>query len=184
MKRDLSERFLSGEVVYEGRLLHVRRDVVSLPNGKEASREYIRHPGAVAVIPLFEDGSILLERQFRYPNARDFIEIPAGKIDPGESRLETARRELLEETGYAANELIRLGAIHVAVSYTDEAVEIYVARGLTQSAGVAKLDEEEFLETFKVPFDQALAMVRDGRITDAKSVAGLYWLKDFIDAGR
>lgn len=176
---DLTERFVSGAVVYDGQLLHVRRDIVRLPNGKEAAREYIRHPGAVAIVPLFEDGSILLERQFRYPHAREFIEIPAGKIDPGEAHLETARRELLEETGYVAAEWTRLGVIHVAIAYTDEGIEIFLARGLTLREH--KRDDEEFLETFTLPFEEALEMARDGRITDSKSVAGLYWLKDFLE---
>ncbi len=176
---DLTERFLRGAAVYDGELLHVRRDVVSLPNGREAAREYIRHPGAVAIIPLFEDGRILLERQYRYPLGREFIEIPAGKIDPGEAQLETARRELLEETGYAAEQWTRLGTIHVAISYTDEGIDIFLARGLILRE--TKRDEEEFLETFKLPFPQALEMVHDGRITDAKSVAGLFWLQAYLE---
>lgn len=179
-KRDLGERFVRGEVVYDGKLLHVRRDIVLLPNGKEGSREYIRHPGAVAVVPLFDDGRVLLERQFRYPHGREFIEIPAGKIDPGESHLETARRELLEETGYVAQEWTRLGVLHVAVAYSDEGIEIFLARGLALRQ--PKHDEEEFLETFLVPFAEALDMAQDGRITDSKSVAGLFWLKNFLDA--
>lgn len=179
MTIDLTERFVRGAAVYDGDLLHVRRDIVSLPNGREAAREYIRHPGAVATIPLFEDGSVLLERQFRYPLGREFIEIPAGKIDPGEGHLTTAKRELLEETGYAAQAWTRLGCIHVAISYTDEGIDIYLARDLTFHG--TKRDEEEFLETFRLPFAEALAMASDGRITDAKSVAGLFWLKDYLE---
>ena len=172
--KDLTEHFVSGELVYDGELLKVRRDLVRLPDAGQAAREYIRHPGAVAIVPLFDDGSVLLERQFRYPHRRDFIEVPAGKLDPGEPPLETAKRELLEETGYVAKEWTRLGVIHTAIAYTDEAIHLYLARRLTK--GERKLDPGEFLETLVKPFDEALAMIRDGEITDAKSVAALMWI--------
>lgn len=171
--KDLTEHFLSGERVFDGALLKVHRDRVRLPDGSEGGREHIRHPGAVAVVPLFDDGQVLLERQFRYPHGKVFIEIPAGKLEPGEPGLATARRELLEETGYEAADWRRLGAIHTAIAYTNEAIEIFVARKLTQRA--RNLDVGEFLEVFQVPMEEALAMVRDGRITDAKSVAALLW---------
>jgi ADP-ribose pyrophosphatase len=177
--KDLSERFLSGEQVFDGALLKVFRDRVRLPDGSEGGREYIRHPGAVAVVPFFDDGRLLLERQFRYPHGREFIEIPAGKLEPGEPALETAKRELLEETGYAAQEWTRLGTIHTAIAYTDEAIELYVARKLRP--GQRQLDQGEFLETFDAGFDEALQMVRDGRITDAKTVASLLWVRVFIE---
>src|SRR5207237_2164437 len=164
----------SSELVDDGGLLKVHRDIVGLPDGTEAYREYIRHPGACAILPLFDDGSVLLERQFRYPHGRDFIELPAGKLEPGEPHLETAKRELLEETGYIAAEWRRLCVIHTAIAYTDEAIEIYLARKLAKR-GAASLDAGEFLETLIVPFAEALAMVRDGRITDSKSVTGLLW---------
>jgi ADP-ribose pyrophosphatase len=132
----------------------------------------------VAIVPFFDDGRVLLERQFRYPHGREFIEVPAGKLEPGEPHLDTAKRELLEETGYVAQEWTRLGVIHTAIAYTDEAIELFVARKLTLQT--RNLDQGEFLETFAVPFDQAVAMVRDGRITDAKSVAGLLWIATFL----
>jgi len=175
---DLTEHFVAGDLVFDGNLLKVRRDRVRLPDGTEGWREYIRHPGAVAMLALFDDGGVLLERQFRYPSRREFIEIPAGKLEPGEPPLETAKRELLEETGYLAAEWTRLGVIHTAIGYTDEAIELFLAKGLTHQA--AQLDAGEFLEVLRVPFDEALAMVRDGRITDAKSVVGLLWLKTFL----
>jgi ADP-ribose pyrophosphatase len=175
--KDLTEHFVSGKEVFSGKLLRVRRDVVRLPDGSEAVREYIRHPGAVLIAALLEDGQIVLERQFRYPHGRDFIELPAGKLEPGEPHLETAKRELLEETGYVAAEWRRLGVIHTSIGYTDEAIEMFLARGLEKRA--AQLDDGEFLEVFSLPFDEALAMVRDGRITDAKSVCGLLWLAAF-----
>ncbi len=177
---DLTEHFVAGEEVYSGRLLKVHRDRVRLPDGSETVREYIRHPGAVAIVALFDDGRVLLERQFRYPHRRDFIEIPAGKLDPGEAHLDTARRELQEETGYVAADWRRLGIIHNAIGYSDEGIELWLARGLEERG--AKLDEEEFLETFTLPVAEAVAMVRDGRITDAKTVAGLLWLVAFPGA--
>jgi ADP-ribose pyrophosphatase len=175
--KDLTEHRISTEQVFDGALLKVHRDRVRLPDGSTGGREYIRHPGAVAVVPLFDDGRVLLERQFRYPHGREFIEIPAGKLEPGEPHFDTAKRELLEETGYVAAEWTRLGVIHTAIAYTDEAIELFVARKLTLRQ--RSLDQGEFLETLTVPFDEAVAMVRDGRITDAKSVAALLWVATF-----
>jgi ADP-ribose pyrophosphatase len=156
----------------------VHRDRVRLPDGAEAPREYIRHPGAVAIVPLFEDGSLLLERQYRYPHRREFIEIPAGKVEPGEPHLATAKRELLEETGYTAEEWTRLSVVHTAIAYTDEAIELFLARNLRHEG--ARLDHGEFLETFIVPFEEALRMIRDGRITDAKTVTALLWVEKWV----
>jgi ADP-ribose pyrophosphatase len=175
--KDLTEHCISTERVFDGALLKVHRDQVRLPDGSQGAREYIRHPGAVAIVPLFDDGRVLLERQFRYPHRREFIELPAGKLEPGEPHLDTAKRELLEETGYIAQEWAHMGVIHTAIAYTDEAIDLFVARKLTLQD--RKLDQGEFLETFVVPLDEAIAMIRDGRITDAKSVAGLLWMKTF-----
>ena len=173
---DLSEQFVSGDLVFDGTLLKVRRDVVRLPDGGQGTREYIRHPGAVAIVPLFDDGRVLLERQFRYPHGRDFIEVPAGKLEANEPHLDTAKRELLEETGYTAQQWRRIGVVHTAIAYTDEAIEIFLAKKL--SLGERKLDAGEFLETLIVRFDEAIAMIRDGRITDVKTVAALLLVKD------
>jgi len=172
-RSDLTEHFVAGSRVFDGGLLKVHRDTVRLPDGSQGTREYIRHPGAVAIAALFDDGRVLLERQFRYPHGREFIEIPAGKLEPGEPPLETARRELLEETGYSAGEWSRLGVIHPSIAYTDEAIELFLAKGLEQRA--AKLDAGEFLEVLRVPFDEAIAMIRDGSITDSKTIVGLLW---------
>ena len=174
--KELTEHCLSGELVFDGKLLKVHRDLVRLPNGSQGMREYIRHPGAVAIVPLFDDGAVLLERQFRYPHRREFIEVPAGKLEPNEPHLDTAKRELMEETGYRAAEWQRLGVIHTSIAYTNEAIELFLARRLKKS-GAVQLDAGEFVETLIVPFDDAIAMVRDGRITDSKTVAALLWVR-------
>jgi ADP-ribose pyrophosphatase len=173
--KDLTEHCLASEQVFDGRLLKVYRDRVRLPDGSEGTREHIKHPGAVAIVPLFDDGRVLLERQFRYPHGRELIEVPAGKLEPGEPHLETAKRELLEETGYVAAEWRRLGVIHTAIAYTNEGIEIFLARKLTEKG--RQLDAGEFLETLILPFDEAIGMIRDGRITDAKTVASLLWVE-------
>lgn len=178
MNGDLIERFVSGGEVWSGNLLHVHRDVVRLPDGRETVREYIRHSGAVLVVPLLDDVRVVLVRQFRYPLAREFVELPAGKKHPGEDALVTAQRELAEETGYTAADWRRLGVIHNAIGYSDEAIELYLARGL--QAGRPALEAGEFLEAFTAPLAEALAMVRDGRITDAKTVCALLWLRAFL----
>lgn len=176
--KDLTEHFVSGGLVFDGSLLKVHRDTVRLPDGSEGHREYIRHPGAVAILALTEDRQLLLERQYRYPPRREFIEIPAGKLEPGEPHLATAKRELAEETGYAAGDWRYLGVIHTAIAYTDEAIHLYLARNLSRAE--RKLDPGEFLETLVRPFDEALRMIRDGELTDAKSVAALLWVSRFI----
>jgi ADP-ribose diphosphatase len=177
-RKDLTEHQLSSEVIYDGKLLHVRRDRVRLPDGGVAEREYIRHPGAVCIIAMLDSGELVMERQFRYPLGRDMIELPAGKIDPGEPPLETARRELLEETGYAASEWRHLATMHLAIGYSNEHIEIFLARGLTQKQ--ARLDDEEFLEVFTLPLATALQWVREGRITDAKTLSGLLWAEKVL----
>lgn len=179
MDIDLREHLLSGEEVFAGKLLRVHRDTVRLPNGHEAVREYVRHPGAVLIVPLFEDGRVLVERQFRYPHGREFIELPAGKLEPGEPHLATAKRELLEETGYVAREWRRLTTIHPSIGYTDEAIELFLARDLDHRG--AALDEGEFLEVLTLPLGEAIAMVREGRITDAKTIVGLIWVVTFLE---
>ena len=170
---DLEEKKLSGGVVYAGKFLEVHKDKVRLPDGSQTEREYVHHPGAVAVVALTEAGEVVLERQHRYPLRQDFIEIPAGKIDAGEATLACAQRELLEETGYAASDWARLGLIHNAIGYSDESIELWLARGLEQRG--AKLDAGEFLEAFTLSFNEALAMAQDGRISDVKTIVGLFW---------
>lgn len=167
----LIEHRVSGERVYTGALLDVRRDRVRLPDGGETVREYIVHPGAVLVVPVLEDGRMIIERQFRYPQNRSFLEFPAGKLDPGESALASASRELIEEAGYAAVHWTHLGVVHPVISYSTEAIEIYVARRLTHVG--AKLDAGEFLEVISCTEAALYAALDEGRLTDAKTVAAL-----------
>lgn len=171
----LIELEVSSETVFEGALLHVRKDVVRLPNGKQSIREYIRHPGAVVVLALLDNGNLIFERQFRYPLRRVFLELPAGKIDAGEEILLTAQRELLEETGYGAREWQHLGVMHPCIGYSDERIEIFVARGLHLS-GEKQLDHNEFLDVIELSPGAARAAVLAGGITDAKTITALYWL--------
>lgn len=159
--------------VFDGKLLHVNCDTVRLPNGGAATREYVLHPGAVVVIPVLDDGRLLVERQFRYPVGQVFIEFPAGKIDAGEDLLTCAQRELLEETGYSAREWEYLGLMHPVIGYSNEAIHIYLARGLT--GGAARLDEEEFLDVMTMSLEEMREAVFAGQITDAKTITCLYW---------
>jgi len=178
MDKDLTESRIDGALVYDGHFLKVQRDRVTLPNGAPGAREYIKHPGAVVVLPLFDDGSVLLERQFRYPLHQVFIELPAGKIDAGEDPLVAAKRELEEETGYTASDWQYVCTIHNAIAYSDEHLDLYLARGLT--AGAARLDDGEFLEVFTAPLAQMLEWVRLGQITDVKTMIGAFWLEKIV----
>jgi ADP-ribose pyrophosphatase len=175
----LREAGVASEEVFAGKLLRVRRDTVRLPDGKEATREFVTHPGAVVMIAELPNGKLLFERQFRYPLDRVFLELPAGKIHPGEDTLLTAQRELQEETGYVAERWHCLGVIHPCIGYSDERIEIFFARGLTH-VGHA-LDDGEFLEVHELGLAEAIEAVRDGRLTDGKSVAGLLWAERVLD---
>lgn len=178
MDKHLKEIKLSSEPAYTGSFLKVQRDQVKLPDGKAAIREYIKHPGAVVIIPLLDDGTVLMERQYRYPLDHVFIEFPAGKIDPNEAPLTCAKRELEEETGYTARDWQFVCKIHNAIAYSDEFLDIYLARGLT--AGAAKLDEGEFLETFCAKPEQLMQLTREGKITDVKTIIGIFWLEKIL----
>jgi ADP-ribose pyrophosphatase len=174
----LTESRLSSEQLLKGHFLDVRRDIVRLPDGSRASREYIIHPGAVMIVAQLDDGQLVLERQFRYPVQSVMIEFPAGKLDAGETSLGCAQRELLEETGYSAREWARAGVLHPVISYSTEFIDIWFARGLTLSE--RQLDAGEFLDVFTAPLAALLDMSRSGQLTDAKTLTGILWLQNVI----
>jgi ADP-ribose pyrophosphatase len=171
----LRERRLNTRQVLKGHFLDVRRDTVALPDGSEATREYIVHPGAVVVVPILDDGRLVMERQYRYPMGRVMLEFPAGKLDAGEPPLTCGARELAEETGYRAREWARAGVLHNAIAYSDEVIHIWFARGLER--GAARLDAQEFLETVIHSEAEVDAFAASGNITDAKSLICLLWLQ-------
>lgn len=173
MPPDLEETRLNGETVYTGSFFSVTRDTVRLPDGGVSEREFITHPGAVAILAFTAGGELVMERQYRYPVGREMLEIPAGKIDPGEEPLQTARRELEEETGYRAKRWRHLGVMHPCIGYSNERIEYFLAEDLDHVA--PRLDEGEFLEVFTLPMNVAMEWVRSGRITDTKTIAGLLW---------
>ena len=169
---DLIETQVGSEDIFDGALLHVKRDTVKLPNGNQATREWIKHPGASAVIPVLPDGRIVLVRQYRYPIGRVTLEIPAGKLDaPDEDPLYCATRELSEETGYQAERIEKLTTIATTVGFSNECIHLYIAEGLTP--GEQHPDEDEFIHVVKLPLAEAVQMVLDGRIYDAKSVTSI-----------
>ncbi len=172
--KDFTEKEVSSQTVYEGRLFDVRKDIVSLPDGKTSDREYVLHPGAVMVVPLIEPASVLLERQYRYPLHDHFYELPAGKKEPGEDPSLTAKRELLEETGYVAEEWQHLGTLHPSVGYSDEVVELFLAARMRYEK--QNMDEGEFLEVSIVPLEEAIEWVKARKITEIKTILGLFWL--------
>lgn len=174
----LREVTLSSETVFRGHFLHAMRDRVGLPDGGEATREYIVHPGAVMVIPLLDDGRVVLERQYRYPLQRAMIEFPAGKLDPGEDVLGCAQRELQEETGYAAREWARAGVLHPVISYATEFIDVWFARGLVP--GARQLDQGEFLDVLAATPQELLDACREGVVTDAKTLVGALWLQNVL----
>jgi ADP-ribose pyrophosphatase len=178
MAQDFTEKKLRSRVAYRGRLLQVNEDEVQLPDGGSARREYVIHPGAALILPLFADGRVLLERQYRYPVSMHCYELPAGKLEPGEPSLATAKRELLEETGYVAGRWDFLGPLYPSVGYSNERIDFFLARNLELRE--ASLDEGEFLETLIVPLAEALGWIRDGRIADVKTMAGLLFAEKIL----
>ena len=177
----LREETTHSEQVYRGTFLDVRRDQIRLPDGASAQREYIVHPGAVMVVPLLDDGRLVVERQWRHPLARVMLEFPAGKLDQGESPWQCAVRELIEETGYRAAEWARAGILHNAIAYSNEGIEVWFARGLTP--GARQLDRGEFLDVGSASADELDALAQRGELTDAKTLVGLLWLQNWR-AGR
>ena len=167
-KRELRETRVSSEEIFDGKILHVIRDIVRLPDASESFREVIRHIGAVCVIPVSDDGQVYVERQYRYPVDTVITEIPAGKLDsPEEDRLEAAKRELREETGLTADEWINMGDNYSAAAHCDETITMFLARGLHK--GKQALDKGEFLNVVTVPLEELVQEVMDGKIPDGKT---------------
>ncbi len=180
-KDELFETMVSSEEIFHGRLLHIFRDVVRLPNGNEVTRELFKHWGAVCIVPLTEDGNIIMERQFRYPLNRVITEIPAGKLDSlEEDRLDAAKRELLEETGITADHWVSLGDFCPAAAYSTERITMYLATGLHK--GERHLDQDEFLNIKEMPMEEVIKEIMDGTIDDGKTIAAVLkasrYLKD------
>jgi ADP-ribose pyrophosphatase len=175
----LREETLESRLAFEGVFLRLYQDKVRAADGHVGIREYVRHPGAVTVIPLLDNGHVVLERQFRHPLGRTMIEIPAGKIDPGEGLLACAQRELREETGYAAATWIHLGGFHNAFGYSDEKIEIFLARDLTLQG--VKQDAGEVIDVFTAPWRDIAAWIRDGSVTDVKTIIGIAWLEKWLE---
>lgn len=178
--KKLAEKKKTSKQVFNGKLLNVYFDEVTLPDGNESTREWIKHPGASAVVPVFEDGTIMLLRQFRYPPKKVFLEVPAGKLDPGESPESTAKRELLEESGLHCSNLERTGSFYPAIGYADEVIYSFVAWNLDIQQ--SELDDDEFLLNYRVSFSKAQQMIFEGIIQDAKTIctimnAANWWRK-------
>ena len=183
MMENLVEKQISREEIYDGLVLKVVRDDILLPNGKEAVREFCLHVGAVAVIPILDDGRVIMERQYRYAHGRVFFEIPAGKLDSrDEEPLEAAKRELREETGGVAEKFTHLGRIDPSPALIDEKIHLYLAENI--SFGERELDEDEFLSVELVPLDELYKMVMNGEIADAKTQIAVLKAKAIINEGK
>ena len=182
-EQELIERQLDSKLIFDGRILHVYDDAVELPNGHTASRELIRHVGAVCVIPVLDDGRVVVERQYRYPVGEVLTEIPAGKLDtPDEDPEQAARRELREETGYTCDELIALGVFYPAPAYSSEKIHMYLARGLHR--GDQELDEDEFLNVTLVPLEDLAHQALNGEIPDIKTQAAVLRAWTMLTPGK
>lgn len=176
--KDFTETRLSSQHIFQGKLLDVWSDEVLLPSGETSVREYIKHPGAVVMIPILSDGKVLLIQQYRYPVGEAEIELPAGKIDPGESLMETVHRELEEETGYTAGKITPLVEIHPCIGYSSERMWLFLAEDLV--ATEPNSDPDEFIELLPVELSDCLAWVRSGKIKDIKAIIGLFWAEKVL----
>lgn len=176
---ELTEKTLDSRRVFDGRLLHLDVDTIALPNGQQAIREVVRHPGGVCVLPLHADGTVSVVRQLRYPYQEVVTELPAGKLEPGEDPGEAIRRELSEETGYTAGEWHDMGLFYPTPGYTDERLHLYFARDL--KAGAVHPDDDEFIECDRVPLDTLLEQVMAGELKDGKTIALILKVKRFLE---
>ena len=174
----LKENPKSSEKIFSGRLIDLYFDHIELPNGKSSTREWIKHPGAVCIIPILPNGNLCLIRQYRYGPRAEFIEIPAGKLDVGEDPLVCAKRELEEEIGYIAGKFTFLTNIHPAIGFSNEKMWVYLAEDLILSK--QNLDQDEFLELYPIPVKKAIDLIYEGKITDVKTVIGILWLDKFL----
>lgn len=174
----LNETPISSEVITQGNFLTVKRDQVKLPDGGQGEREYVLHPGAVVIIPLLPNGNVVFARQFRYPLHQLFLELPAGKIDPNEPHDITAKRELLEETGYRASEWVKLGIQHPCIGYSNEVIHIYLAQGLEMVS--QQLDEGEFIEVIELPLKEIGNKIMAGGLTDSKTISAMYFAEKYL----
>lgn len=174
----LIETTVSSEIMAQGRMLTVRYDQARLPNGSISGREYVMHPGAVVVVAVTDQGEVVLERQFRYPLKQVFIELPAGKIDPGEPVLTTGQRELEEETGYRAKEWIKLGIQHPCIGYSNEVIHVYLAHGLESGAHARDMDEA--MDVFAWPFERVMQAIEQGEVTDSKTIASMLLAERYL----
>lgn len=174
----LIETTVSSEILAQGKMLTVRYDQARLPNGVISGREYVTHPGAVVVVALTQEGGVVLERQFRYPLKQVFIELPAGKIDPGEPVLHTGQRELMEETGYSGNDWVKLGIQHPCIGYSNEVIHVYLATGLT--LGNHARDIDEAMDVFVWPFARVMQAIEDGEITDSKTLSAMLLAERYL----
>ena len=175
---NLKENKISSTIIYQGRLLDVRCDKVILPNGKTSTREWIKHPGAVCMIPRLPDNKIALIRQYRYPVNKEMIELPAGKLEDNENPVTCAKRELEEEIGYKSEKLTFLTNLHPAIGFADEIMGLYLAEDLVQTT--SNKDEDEFLELIPTSLNKAVEMVWKGKITDVKTIIGILWAERLL----
>ncbi|MFC4767238.1 NUDIX domain-containing protein [Effusibacillus consociatus] len=181
--KHLQEPTVSTKKIFEGKIISLQIDTVTLPNGKQATREIVRHPGAVAILAITNENRVILVRQFRKACGRSLVEIPAGKLEPGEDPAECAKRELLEETGYRAENWRHLHSMFTSPGFADELIHLYVATGLTM--GEQQLDADEFLDLMKADRAEVERLLATDEIADAKTITALYWwMKELAKAGK
>ncbi len=181
--KNLVEKKISSANVFDGVLLHVFKDEIELPNGHKAIREWIKHPGASAVIPILPNGQIILVKQYRYPVAQVTLEVPAGKLDkPDEDPLECAKRELSEETGYTAKKFWKLITIATTVGFSNELIHLYAAQDLI--SGKQHPDDDEFINCVKIPLADAVKFIEDGKIMDCKTIISILMLEKYLEMDK